>query len=122
VLLAPITAKIACMHTATWMPGKFFITKPNKLFPLTIKLIDKHVIVSGSYISKQEVPIGSILLAINEKPIANIIEQLRSMTSADALNTHFIDSRFTKRFSRLYASVYGRPDEYEIEYLSPGSN
>ena len=30
-LLAPITAKIGCMHTAAWMPGRFYVTKPNMM-------------------------------------------------------------------------------------------
>ena len=121
-LLAPITAKAGCMHTATWMPGRFYITKHNMMFPLTINLINNKVIVNGSYHAYNEVPRGSIIIEINKQPIENIIEELKKITSADALNPYFINARLTKRFSLFYASVYGLPDYYEIKYLSPGNS
>lgn len=120
MLLAPITSKIGCMHTATWMPGGFFITKPKMMFPLTLKLIDEKVIVNGSYNTYDEVPLGSMLLEINKKPIEGILEQLRIITSADALNPYFIDAQIMQRFSMFYASIYGLPDQYEIKFLPPG--
>jgi len=122
MLLAPITAKVGCMHTATWMPGRFFITKPKMMFPLTLKLIDEKVIVDGSYHTLSEVPRGSIILEINNKPIEDIIEQLRKITSADALNPYFINAQMIKRFSLFYANIYGLPDQYEIKYLPTGLN
>jgi len=116
-LLAPITAKIGCMHTATWMPGRFFISKPTMLFPLTVKLLVEQVIVTGSYLEFLEVPRGSMIIEINQKPVAEIIEQMRKITSADALNPYFVDAQWTRRFAMFYASVYGLPDQYEIKYL-----
>ena len=119
MLLAPITAKIGCMHTATWMPGRFFITKPDMMFPLTLKLIEEQVIVNGSYLTTNEIPVGSIISEINGKPVASIIEQFRRITSADALNPYFIEAQLMKRFSMFYASVFGLPDKYEIKYIPP---
>ena len=55
-LLAPITAKLGCMHTAVWMPGRFYVSKPEMMFPLTVKLIENKLIVTGSYHSWLEVP------------------------------------------------------------------
>jgi len=121
MLLAPITAKIGCMHTAVWMPGRFFVTKPTMMFPLTIKLIDEQVIVSGSYLPFNEVPHGSILLEINKKPTEEIIQQLRKIISADAQNPYFINAQMMERFPLLYTSAFGLPDQYEIIYLSPGN-
>lgn len=119
-LLAPITAKIGCMHTATWMPGSFFITKPDMLFPLQLKLIDPYVVVSGSYRDTCEVPLGSILLEINGRPMESIIDHLRDITSADALNPYFKDAQLTHRFSMFYASLFGLPEKYEVTYALPG--
>ena len=121
ILLSPITAKIGCMHTATWMPGRFYITKPNKMFPFTLKLINKQVIITSSYEKNNEVPFGSIILEINGKPIENIIEQFRKVTSADALNPYFIEAKLIKRFSMLYASVFGLPDKFEIKCIQPNT-
>jgi hypothetical protein len=119
-LIAPITAKIGCLHTATWMPGRFFSSKSDMMFPLKIKLIDQYAIVTGSYLDTNEIPVGSIIIEINGKPVEFIIEQLRKITSADALNPYFIDAQLTKRFSMFYASVFGLPDSYEVLYALPG--
>ncbi len=120
-LLAPITARIGCMHTATWMPGRFFNEPPDMMFPLQLELIDQYVVVTGSYLETCEVPVGSVILEINGKPMECILEELREITSADAFNPYFIDAQMMKRFSMFYASVSGFPEEHEIRYLLPGS-
>ncbi len=120
MLLAPVTARIGCMHTATWMPGRFFVSKPGMMFPLTLKRIDNLVVVTGSYLDSIEVPRGSIILEINGRPIKEVWEHLRKITSADALNPHFTDAQVTNRFSMFYASVYGLPDQYTVSYIPPG--
>lgn len=121
MLLAPITAKIGCMHTATWMPGRFYITKPNKLFPLKLKIFDEQVVVCGSYLKDMEVPFGSIISEINGKPIKNIIEIIKKTISADANNPYFVNAQLIKRFSLRFADVYGLPEEYEIKYFKPNN-
>ncbi|MBN1821262.1 MAG: hypothetical protein JW833_11120 [Prolixibacteraceae bacterium] len=120
-MLAPITAKIGCMHTATWMPGRFFVTKPDKIFPLKLKLINGKAIVTGSYLDSEEIPRGSILQEINGESFRSILAQLRKTTSGDALNPYFINAQLSQRFPLFYSSCYGLPDEYIINYLPPGS-
>lgn len=119
-LTASITAKAGCMHTVLWMPGSFFNTGADNLFPLQIKLIEEKLVVSGCYDGTPEVPVGSIILEINGRTAGDIFDELRTITSADALNPHFIDSQIEKRFAMFYASVFGFPDKYEIIYFLPG--
>ena len=120
MLLAPVTAKVGCMHTATWVPGRYFITKPTMMFPLIIKSIGDKAVVTGSYLQTVEIEPGSILLEINKMPVEGIIDRMREIVSADALNPFFINAEIAERFSLLYASAYGLPDQYEVIYLSPG--
>jgi len=119
-LLAPVTARIGCMHTATWMPGRFFNPNSENMFPLKFRIIDGMAVVTGSYNDTCEVPRGSVLLEINGLQASSVIDSLRSMTSADALNPWFIDAQLTRRFSMFYASYFGFPDEYIITYALPG--
>ena len=119
-LLAPITARIGCMHTATWMPGRFFNPNSENMFPLKFRLIDDMAVVTGSYNDTCEVPRGSVILEINGLQASAVIDSLRTMTSADALNPWFIDAQLTRRFSMFYASYFGFPDEYVITYALPG--
>jgi len=119
-LLADITSEIGCMHTATWMPGKFFGQQAENMFPLRVRLIDNYLVVTGSYNDSSEVPQGSIILEINGMPATTVVEHLRSMTSADALNPWFKDAQLTRRFSMFYASYFGFPDKYVVTYALPG--
>ena len=119
-LLAPITARTGCMHTATWMPGRFFNTDSENMFPLKFRLIEGMAVVTGSYNDSCEVPRGSVILEINGLPAGDIIDSLRTMTSADALNPWFKDAQLTRRFSMFYASYFGFPEEYVVTYALPG--
>jgi len=89
------------------------------MFPLTVKLIEGQVLETGSYHAFNEIPRGSRILAINGRPLDEIIGMMRKTTSADALNPNFIDAQIMKRFSMFYASIYGLPAQYEIRYLPP---
>jgi len=119
-LTASIVAKVGCMHTALWMPGAFFDTGSDNLFPLQVKLIEEKLVVSGCYNGAPQVPVGSIILEINDRTAGDIFDELRTITSADALNPYFIDSQIEKRFAMFYASLFGFPDKYSVTYTLPG--
>ena len=119
-IIAPVVAKIGCMHTALWMPGAFFDLGRDKVFPLQVKVLGDDIVVTGSYRDTLEVPVGSVILEINGRPARDILEDLRTMTSADAFNPYFVDAQVGKRFAMFYASLYGFPQEYTVTYTSLG--
>jgi len=119
-IAAPLTAKIGCMHTALWMPGRFFELGKDNLFPLRVRLIEDRLVVAGGYGGPPEVPAGSVILEINGLAADQVFGALRAITSADALNPYFIDTQVEKRFSMFYASVFGFPEKYTVTYTSPG--
>lgn len=118
-IVAAITAKIGCLHTAVWMPDGFWDMQPDNLFPLRIKLIDDKVAVSGSYRDSCQIPPGCIIHKINNRDMKNIIGEMRANLYADAFNIHFINSQIEHRFSMIYASRFGFPTKYEISYSPP---
>ena len=119
-IIAPITAKVGCMHTALWMPSGFFSLGSENLFPLQVRLIENRLVVTDAYRAALEVPVGSIILEINGLPANQIMDELRAITSADALNPYFIDAQAEKRFPMFYASVFGFPEKYQVTYALPG--
>jgi hypothetical protein len=119
-ILAPIAARIGCMHTAVWMPGEFFALGRENLFPLQVRIVEGYLAVIGSYCDTLEVPRGSIILEINGRPADRILEELRMMTSADAFNPYFIDAQIQTRFAMFYASMFGFPETYKVTYALPG--
>ena len=119
-VLTPITAKVGCGHTNLWMPDEYWNLDPNKLFPLQINFIEDHAVVIGDYNSNSLVPVGSIVMEINDIPIHEIIEEMKINYSADALNENFILSQIERRFSLIYARRFGFPEKFTVTYALPG--
>ena len=119
-VLTPITAKIGCGHTGVWMPGGFWDSGMNKLFPLKIRLIENNVVVEGSFNNESEIKRGCIIETINGISVWDIIHEMQVNYSADAMNIHFINSQIEQRFSMIYARRFGFKDKYQIKYREPG--
>ncbi len=121
VLLTPIVSKIGCGHTNVWMPMSYWKRNEHNLFPIQIRLIEDLVVVSGSYANEEQLPRGSILLEINERPVSEIIQEMKANYPADAMNSHFIHKAVERRFPMIYARRFGFPKEYRVVYSIPGS-
>jgi hypothetical protein len=118
-ILSPLTARVGCMHTSIWMAGEFWDIDPDNCFPLQVRFVQGQLVVSGSYNGLEEVPKGSILLGINDRPIFDIIGEMRTNLPSDAFNPYFIDASIEKRFPMIYARMYGFPESFEIIYVLP---
>ncbi len=119
-IAAPLAAKVGCLHTALWMPGRFFDLGKDNMFPLHVRLIEGLLVVTGGHGGPPEIPVGSVILDINGLAAEKVFDALRAITSADALNPYFIDTQVEKRFSMFYASVFGFPERYSVVYTPPG--
>ncbi|MCP4581142.1 MAG: hypothetical protein GY839_05955 [candidate division Zixibacteria bacterium] len=119
-ILTPLTAKVGCGHTAVWMPGSYWNLGYDNLFPLRIRIIEDNVVVAGSYNDSVQVPFGSVILKINDRPINDIIGEMQVNYSADAFNINFIQAQIERRFSMIYARRFGFPEKYEVTYALPG--
>ena len=106
-LISPISAKIGCGHSGFWMPGNFWNIGHDKMFPLQIRLIDGQVVVGKNYTDSTQVPPGSILLMINNRPVWEIVRELKENYAADAFNEYFRLSQVERRFAMLLARMYG---------------
>jgi len=119
-ILTPITSAIGCMHSAVWMPDEYWDIGPENLFPLQVRLIEEYLVVTGHYGDSIQVPSGSVILKINDRPIDEIISEMLANISADAMNPQFRRAQIEQRFPLLYARRFGFPEEFEIEYALPG--
>jgi hypothetical protein len=119
-ILTPITSKIGCGHTNVWMPGKYWDSNPLKLFPLKIEIMQGYPVVTGNYNNDLEIPTGSIILEINNRPFTDIYEEMEQNYSADAFNENFIRTQIARRFSLIYARRFGFPEKLNVTYAPPG--
>jgi hypothetical protein len=119
-IVNPLLVRVGCMHTGIWMPGEFWNLETNNFFPLQLKLIEGKAVVAGYYNDTAQVPIGSVVLEINSRPIDEIIIAIENSIISDAFIRQFQRAGFEKRFPLVYTSIYGFPEEYNVTYLLPG--
>ncbi len=119
-VVAPIAAAIGCGHSSLWMSEAYWTYAGDRLFPLRIRMMEGYPVVVGYYGSEQEVPIGSIILEINGRPMNEITRELADMYTADAFNPHFRMVQVERRFPMLFARTYGFPPRYTVLYALPG--
>jgi len=119
-VITPLSEKVGCGHTNLWMPGDFWDMDPDNLFPLQIRIIKGKMVVSGSYSDSVQIPIGSIIHKINNRPSKDIYSEMEANYSADGYNKHFKRSSVEQRFPMIYARRFGFPEEYLVHYTLPG--
>ena len=120
-VLTPLTEKVGCGHTNLWMPVDFWDMDPDNLFPLQIRILEGHVVVSGSYTDSVQVPVGSIIHKINNRSAMDIYREMKANYSADGYNPNFKRTSGEQRFPMIYARRFGFPDEYRVQYTIPGA-
>lgn len=121
-IITPLTEKVGCGHTNLWMPGDFWDMDPENLFPLQIRYLEGNIVVSGSYTDSVQVPVGSILHRINNRPALELYREMTSNYSADGYNPNFKRTSVEQRFPMIYARRFGFPEEYRVHYSKPGTN
>jgi hypothetical protein len=122
-LLSYVTAKINCGHTSV-RPSKAWnkyqdTAKLGKLFPLSVKVWDDAMVVTTNLNRRDSVlKRGTVITAINGKPVSSIADTLFNYISTDGYNrTHKYQSLSNRGyFGSLYTSVYGLSDKYTIDY------
>lgn len=119
-VLAPISARIGCGHSSLWMSEAYWTYAQGKLFPLQLKMMDGYAVVIGYHGDDQPVPLGSIVLEVNGRPMKEIVAELAAEYAADAFNEHFRLSQVARRFAMLFARQYGFQGSYAVKYALPG--
>ena len=121
-IVSSVLERIGCGHTKLWIPADFWNTAPQRFFPLKLYFNSDKVLVNGCYLSSCKIPRGSEIISINDKPMGEIINNLKSITSSDAFINAFKSKSVEKIFSPKYALYYGYPESFIIKYIPPGEN
>jgi C-terminal processing protease CtpA/Prc len=123
-VLSYVLAKMNCGHT-TIRPSKKYAKyldtlKDEKFFPLSLKLWADTTVVAANLNRKDTIlKRGTVIQAVNNKPIKEITDTLFKFISSDGFNiTHKFQTLSNRGgFGSLYASVYGLEDRYNIDYI-----
>jgi hypothetical protein len=122
-VLSYVTSKIHCGHTSV-RPSKHFIkqidTSYKRIFPLSMKIWKDTAVVAANLNRKDSVlKRGTVVTAINNKPITQIVDSLFEFLPADGYNrTHKFQALSNRgAFGNYYNNIFGTSEKYSIGYL-----
>jgi hypothetical protein len=119
-LFASLMARMGCMHSNVWMPSGYWSNLTGKLFPIKMKFVGANAYAYRSYSETDSLPKGSKILSINGKPMDKILQDVKTVISADARSDQYKKFRLGFRFPLLYSLFYGHPDSFMVVYRKPG--
>ncbi len=124
-LLAPLIGNINDGHTRIYFSAAFESALQDKpvLFPFKLRFIDGKTYLFRNYSENGDLVMGSELLSVNKKPVAEIIDVMLPLVTRDA---HVETARFrrmesTTLFGSLYTALFGPTTSFTIAYKEPGS-
>ncbi|MBK8952759.1 MAG: hypothetical protein IPM85_11220 [Chitinophagaceae bacterium] len=122
-VLSWVTAKINCGHTtvrASKKANKYYDTaRLGKMFPLSVKMWNEAMTVTANLNRRDSIlKRGTVITAINNKPVTEIADTLFSYISTDGYNTTHKYQSLSNRgnFGSLYTSLFGVSESYRVEY------
>ncbi|MEZ4887481.1 MAG: S41 family peptidase [Chitinophagales bacterium] len=120
--IAPLILQLQCGHTRLLASHKDDKKKPKKYFPLQLRQIEGKVLVNKNYGEDTSMIFKGVeILAINGMPIDSILQLFyrnttRGSDGDNETGKQFYNLRF---FTSRFAEWFGRPDSFQIEYLTP---
>ncbi|UCG26807.1 MAG: hypothetical protein JSV24_07435 [Bacteroidales bacterium] len=121
-IFAAIAAKIGCSHSVAMMPEGYWENLDGKMFPIQLKFTEGNAYVDNTYSEMDSLPKGSAVVSVNGKSMEGIINEMKKLISTDAYSQTYMNFRLGKRFSFLYALLFGHPDSFSIRYIEIGQS
>ena len=118
--LKPLVAQIGCLHTGVTLSDEYesHIDKVPTLIPFEIFIdADKRVFVTKNY-STPVIPLKSEILAINNKPIGDIVGLLLKSIPSDGYNETEKILMLNHRFAFWYRAIIDESQNFVVEILS----
>lgn len=120
-IVGPIVTSLGCGHTSIWMPRGYWEDSTRSLFPIEMVFLRDGVSSKRMFDNSRALPYGSRILSVNGEPVMSLVNNLKPYISADAYSNGYRNYRLNRRFSYLYALIYGYPNAFNIEYQPPQS-
>jgi hypothetical protein len=128
LVLSYVISKIGCGHTSARPSKQVFRyrdTARRSYFPLYLKFWpDTAVATFNLHRNDSSLKRGSVIHAIDGKPMPSIIDSLFKFLSTDGYNqTHKYQTLSNRNvFAGLYTGVYGAKKKYTIDYTDSAGN
>lgn len=116
--LKPLFAQIGCLHTEISLSKKYqqFLSNTSTLVPIEI-FIDStmRVFVTKNYHSNEEIPIGSEVVSINDRPAAEVLNILLEAIPSDGFNKTGKILILNHRFAFWYQTIIEVAQTFKVE-------
>ncbi len=116
--MAPLVARCHCGHTSIRHSARFYnaLEASGLVLPLGIYLDGGTARIDADYGSNSGIPLGSEVLAINGREIAEVVERMKAGISADARNDSAKAYRLNRSFFLYYHLFWGETPGFSIRF------
>jgi len=120
ILIRQFIQHVKCGHTAALPSLEWYAyqRETSKVIPLEVYLMNENLYVKRSSVSDSILPVGSKILAINDRSPQKIIKDMREITPRDGLSMSFVNNKVEKLFRTYHLFLYGRKDNYLVTYIN----
>tara|TARA_B100001971_G_scaffold212200_1_gene241679 strand:- start:1470 stop:2942 length:1473 start_codon:yes stop_codon:yes gene_type:complete len=117
--VAPVVEMAKCGHTYFDLPPRLLnhLNREAKLFPLPVFFLNQKAYVD---LEGGTIPLGAEVVAINGRPMAEIIAQFLPYIRSDGFNQTMKHRMLADGFALHHRLAYEVSNEYKIKYISFG--
>lgn len=121
-LISPIVEKIHCVHTSAQPSSDYqqVMDEERLFFPIALKFISEKTYILQNFNPENQIPLGSQVISINNKPVSQLLSKLTKMLPSDGKNETYKYRILDWYFPRKYFLYIEQPDSFKLEYLPPG--
>jgi hypothetical protein len=115
--LLPVVAKVKCAHTLFY-PSHNLMSSGSR-FPLDVKFIGDKVYGVSDNSNQNLIPNGSEFIAINGRPINEVVSLLFRNLEAQGGNIGWKHVILENDFQNYYYYIIEQTDSFRVEYVDP---
>lgn len=120
-VIAPAVSVVRCGHTRLSLPDGVLddMYVNSRWLPFDIQVVRDTLVVMDVYSDITGVPMGSRIIAIDERFAADIIDSIKACLHADGSMDGYKYYRMNQNFKKLYALYVEEAEQYTVEYIPP---
>jgi hypothetical protein len=115
-VLLPAVAKVKCAHTLFY-PSNSIISRGLR-FPIDVNVIGEKIYLMSDSSNTYNIPKGSELTSINNRPIQVVLEQLLPNLQAQGGNRGWKNVILENDFQNYYYYIIEQADRFLIKYIN----